>query len=326
MREEYLKILGVTKEASVDELKTAFRKKAKELHPDVNPAPNAKEQFILLTEAFEYLQHVKTERVYNESKKGYSQARRPYRNYAEWERFERHKARRRAEYHAKMNQKQYEESEHYNYKQLGNALADLMSFGFLIFIFLVVPIIGFSRGTKGIVGTVIIIFATVPVWAQLVLRDRQKFKLSEIKMTFKAIVESPIVHLALCIAINIFLLSFAFKTLMKLELMVIFYALPMAIVWLFSLRMKKTKLKRLVLFGAAPFLISCFFFVNYSFSSNPVSEKYSFKNVTQKNNRGGYQETTMINLKDDAYKEYVLIRVFFSYDEMKNANAIIYQF
>ena len=54
-RNEYYKVLGVSKDASKQEIKEAYLKLSKSLHPDVNKSPNASQEFQKLKEAFDNL-------------------------------------------------------------------------------------------------------------------------------------------------------------------------------------------------------------------------------------------------------------------------------
>jgi hypothetical protein len=52
---EYYNKLGLPANSSIDEIKKAYRRKARLYHPDINPAPDAKDMFISITEAYEFL-------------------------------------------------------------------------------------------------------------------------------------------------------------------------------------------------------------------------------------------------------------------------------
>src|SRR5205823_1333460 len=62
---DYYEVLGVARAADEGEIKRAFRRLARELHPDVSEAPDAQERFREAVEAYEVLSKRETRELYD---------------------------------------------------------------------------------------------------------------------------------------------------------------------------------------------------------------------------------------------------------------------
>lgn len=63
--EDYYKILGVSKDASIDDIKKSYRKLSLQNHPDRNKSPQASENFAKINSAYEVLSDQRKKRQYD---------------------------------------------------------------------------------------------------------------------------------------------------------------------------------------------------------------------------------------------------------------------
>jgi hypothetical protein len=62
---DYFGILGLTADATEADIKRAYRRLAREWHPDVNPSPDATARFVEINEAYELLSDEELRRAYS---------------------------------------------------------------------------------------------------------------------------------------------------------------------------------------------------------------------------------------------------------------------
>ncbi len=143
---DYYRILDIPENAGIDEIKNAFRRKAKAYHPDINKCKGAHQKFIDLNEAYTYLVdlHARSSGNSRGSSPGPA-ANEDY--YRQWIQHERQKARERAARQARMRFEEFRRSTAYRTTTMLSHLLDY----FLLFLgFFVIIAAGIGLYTQGL--------------------------------------------------------------------------------------------------------------------------------------------------------------------------------
>ena len=131
---DYYRVLGLSAEASVEEIKKAYRSKARQYHPDINHSPEAKDIFISITEAYDFLIS------YHEKIRSDEQA--YYQAMEDWRKYRQHRSRKRAHVYARTPYTKFRNTSFYKTTRIFDGTAII--YGFIISVMVIVyTIIGY---------------------------------------------------------------------------------------------------------------------------------------------------------------------------------------
>ncbi|MFI5221750.1 MAG: DnaJ domain-containing protein [Bacteroidia bacterium] len=325
--ETYRKILNVSEKATLDDIKHAYRSKAKLLHPDKNKAPDAHEQFILLTEAYEFLRNARSKNVVSKDRMS---------SYTDWHSQRREQARQQAKRYAQMRYDEFINSDYYKSVSSIEIIFDGLIFLFACSILIILPIVAtLVEGWTGFGGSMLVIFVTLPFTIKTI-REFLKNDPGKLGSSILFIIKTKSFKYLLGVLINI-ILFFRFALNTELPL----WAMLGAIIGIYSISFlcyryyfsaRKTVSRQILFLLLTPGIFNLFFAINFLFSSNPQIEVYSFVHEKRwygggRFNRESYlDKTAYIDLPDGKYEQVYWFRMFFDFEAMKFKTEITYTF
>ncbi|WP_075590663.1 J domain-containing protein [Labilibacter marinus] len=318
----YHQILGITANASLDQIKSAYRKKAKLLHPDINKADNAQEQFILLNEAYEYLLNTAGSHT-NQFKRAQEQAKRQAAYQAQWEQQEKAKTRVRAQAYARMKYEAYIKSDIYKTTEAINMVVDFMVTCLILLFVIGLPVLSYQvHGPFALIFCAIIILPTSPLWFRFLVSMFGNLRLKSLIKNRKATLRSKMTVLVGATFLNLLVLfKIAFCTLIEIHISFSLYILAISIAVLLTNANKGKFKKYMYRYNLAPGIISLLFAINYYLSFNPSSETYIY---SYKYNSSPI--FVSIQLNNNAYFHHKGIRTFMSKESIIGYKYIKYTF
>lgn len=308
-------LLGISENSGIVQVKSAFRKRSKDLHPDHNSSSSANEEFIELVEAYlKILQHM--ERRKQDS--GLMN-------------------REKAECYGELSFEELTKTDLYS--NTHSVVVILEHFYlFTSLLFLISPILGFILAkTKGLLVGFVIIFVSSPYWSGL-FTEKFKWQFGALRYSFRQLLKnSNVVHGLYAIGNTIVFLSITLNTQVKTITFLWIFLIVAAISLLLNQLLFKHVKKAIFnsVFRIAPSIINMFFVINYCFSSNQQVETYAFKqhqewhttNIHRYDSpKGKFVNTTLIELENEKYNDYLQNRFFIDYGAIENKHQIRYTF
>lgn len=309
---KYYRILNIPVGSTKKEVKRAFRRKAMLTHPDRNPNPNAKAQFLEVNTAYEILTGQRA--LPKRKPAAHPGANRPSKTNPQSTyskaatdretRREKMKEARRKKEEAYRNSPQFK-------KDLAiGIILDQIGYILAALLLLTIPFILFFSPTVGSVLAMLFLSLSSPLWYKALFTSQKTINLKHLRLALKYVYGNTHFRYYIFGALNISaILVFIFNTFIYFSLVLFLMALP-ALFLAARQEFFNKKTENNQWFKASslgPLLVNLFFVVNFTFSHSTQDEYYA---VAPKYNQAS---NFFISFRQGDYDDYPSIRFFMTY-------------
>jgi hypothetical protein len=131
---DYYKILGLTPGCTLEDIKKAYRAKARLYHPDINHSPEANNFFIIATEAYEFLITYNKRELSNDQ--AYNQA------MDDWRKYRQARSRQKAHAYARTSYTRFKNTKFYKTTRILDGTTIISSFVVAVIV-LIYSVVGY---------------------------------------------------------------------------------------------------------------------------------------------------------------------------------------
>lgn len=326
-------ILGVKVSASTGEIKRAFRKKAHQLHPDVNKAPDAEERWMELYEAYELLLRHKQVRKAKPKRRAATQtrAKQPPLSKQEEREKARERARARAREHARMKFQAYKKTAYYQNELALEVIGDnFMFYSVLLLIFYLLYVSGKSEGNFTLFIAGFVAIGATPLWLRAT-KPNSNIRISLLLSSTHKILQSRVFSLLTLAGCNVlFYFLFAFNSFCSLYIsaggLLFSAALGYVLVKQNILFPHNAYSRSVAAYVVFPLCINLFFALNYTFATSAHIEQFDYRSqrvrISSTRGRSSYELSRFIQVPE--LTSYQGVRFFWSGKDKRGEGKVEY--